>query len=64
MAIIDVVRWESNSHEIVHKFPLEYILVLFVPKKWKDNAALMTLILLLASQIILYVIAYFVSKIS
>ena len=21
MAIIDVVKWESNSHEIVHKFP-------------------------------------------
>lgn len=43
---------------------IEYILVLFVPETWKDNAALMTLILLLAGQIILYVIAYFVSKIS
>ncbi|MBR2185544.1 MAG: hypothetical protein IJ897_09020 [Prevotella sp.] len=43
---------------------IEYILVLFVPETWKDNAVLMTLILLLAGQIILYIIAYFVSKIS
>lgn len=23
MAIIDVVKWESNPHEIAHKFPSE-----------------------------------------
>lgn len=43
---------------------LEFILALFVPDSWENNVTLTMLILLLAGQIILYVIVYFVSKIS
>lgn len=43
---------------------IEFILALFVPKTFKDNSALTMLILLFAGQIVLYTIAYFVSKIS
>ncbi len=43
---------------------IEFILALFVPDTWENNVALIMLILLFAGQVILYVIAYFVSKIS
>lgn len=43
---------------------IEFILTLFVPSEWENNATLTMLILLFASQVILYIIAYFVSKIS
>lgn len=43
---------------------IEFILALFVPDSWENNVALTMLILLFAGQLILYVIAYFVSKIS
>lgn len=42
---------------------IEFILALFVPDTWENNLALTMLILLFAGQLILYVIAYFVSKI-
>lgn len=43
---------------------IEFIQALFVPNSWENNASLTMLILLFAGQIILYAIAYFVSKIS
>ena len=43
---------------------IEFKLAFFVPDTWENNIALTMLILLLAGQAILYVIAYFVSKIS
>ena len=43
---------------------IELIIALFVPNEWENNATLTMLILLFAGQVILYVIAYFVSKIS
>ena len=43
---------------------IEFILAFFVPDTWENNVALTMLILLFAGQVILYVIAYFVSKIS
>ena len=43
---------------------IEFILAFFVPDTWINNVALTMLILLFAGQIILYIIAYFVSKIS
>jgi hypothetical protein len=43
---------------------IEFILAFFVPETWENNIALTMLILLFAGQLILYVIAYFVSKIS
>jgi len=43
---------------------IEFILALFVPESFENNVALTMLILLFAGQAILYVIAYFVSKIS
>ena len=43
---------------------IEFILAFFVPETWENNVALTMLILLFAGQAILYVIAYFVSKIS
>ena len=43
---------------------IEFILAFFVPYTWEKNIALTMLILLFAGQVILYVIAYFVSKIS
>lgn len=43
---------------------IEFILALFVPETFENNLALTILILLFAGQIILYAIAYFVSKIS
>lgn len=43
---------------------IEFIMALFVPNEWENNATLTMLILLFAGQVILYVIAYFVSKIS
>lgn len=43
---------------------IEFIMALFVPSEWENNATLTMLILLFAGQVILYVIAYFVSKIS
>ena len=42
---------------------IEYILVFFVPRTWGNNIALTILILLFVSQIILFVIAFFISKI-
>ena len=43
---------------------IEFILALFVPETLENNVALTMLILLFAGQIILYIITYFVSKIS
>lgn len=43
---------------------VEFILALFVPETFENNFSLTMLILLFAGQIILYAIAYFVSKIS
>ena len=43
---------------------IEFILALFIPESFENNVALTMLILLFAGQAILYVIAYFVSKIS
>ena len=43
---------------------IELIIALFVPNEWENNVTLTMLILLFAGQVILYVIAYFVSKIS
>ena len=43
---------------------IEFIMALFVPNEWENNVTLTMLILLFAGQVILYVIAYFVSKIS
>ena len=43
---------------------IEFILALFVPETLENNVALTMLILLFAGQVILYAIAYFVSKIS
>ena len=43
---------------------IEFILALFVPETLENNVTLTMLILLFAGQIILYAIAYFVSKIS
>ena len=43
---------------------VEFILALFVPETLENNFSLTMLILLFAGQIILYAIAYFVSKIS
>lgn len=43
---------------------IEFILALFVPNSWENNIALTILILLFTAQIILYTIAYYVSKIS
>ena len=43
---------------------IEFILGFFVPDTWENNVALTMLILLFAGQVILYIIAYFVSKIS
>lgn len=43
---------------------IELILALFVPETLENNVTLTMLILLFAGQIILYAIAYFVSKIS
>ena len=43
---------------------IEFILVLFVPETFENNVSLTMLILLFAGQIVLYIIAYFVSKIS
>ena len=43
---------------------IEFILALFVPETLENNAALTMLIMLFAGQVILYIIAYFVSKIS
>ena len=43
---------------------VEFILALFVPETLENNFSLTMIILLFAGQIILYAIAYFVSKIS
>lgn len=43
---------------------IEFILALFVPETFENNVALTMLILLFVGQIILYLIAYFISKIS
>ena len=43
---------------------IEFILALFVPETLENNVTLTMLILLFAGQVILYAIAYFVSKIS
>ena len=43
---------------------IEFILALLVPKTFENNVSLTMLILLFAGQIVLYIIAYFVSKIS
>ena len=43
---------------------IEFFMALIVPNEWENNATLTMLILLFAGQVILYVIAYFVSKIS
>ena len=43
---------------------IEFILALFVPETLENNVTLTMLILLFAGQVILYTIAYFVSKIS
>ena len=43
---------------------IEFILALFVPETLENNVALTMLIILFAGQVILYAIAYFVSKIS
>ncbi len=43
---------------------IEFILALFVPETFENNVSLTMLILLFAGQIVLYFIAYFVSKIS
>ena len=43
---------------------IEYILALFVPETFENNVFLTMMILLFAGQIVLYFIAYFVSKIS
>lgn len=43
---------------------IEFILAFFVPDTWENNVALTMLILLFAGQVIIYIIAYFVSKIS
>lgn len=43
---------------------IEFILAFFVPESFENNVALTILLLLFAGQAILYVIAYFVSKIS
>lgn len=43
---------------------IEFFLALFVPETMENNVSLTMLILLFASQIVLYIIAYFVSKIS
>ena len=43
---------------------VEFFMALIVPNEWENNATLTMLILLFAGQVILYVIAYFVSKIS
>ena len=43
---------------------IEFVLAFFVPESFENNVALTILLLLFAGQAILYVIAYFVSKIS
>ena len=43
---------------------IEFILALFVPETFENNVALTMLILLFVGQIILYLIAYYISKIS
>lgn len=43
---------------------IEFLLALFVPETLENNIALTMLIILFAGQVILYAIAYFVSKIS
>ena len=43
---------------------IEFILSFFVPETFENNVSLTMLILLFAGQIVLYTIAYFVSKIS
>lgn len=43
---------------------IEFVMVFFVPDSWQDNITLTLLMLLFAGQVILYVIAYYVSKIS
>ena len=43
---------------------IEFVMVFFVPDSWQDNITLTLLMLLLAGQFILYVIAYYISKIS
>lgn len=43
---------------------IEFVLAFFVPESFENNVALTILLLLFAGQAILYVIAYYVSKIS
>lgn len=43
---------------------IEFIMVLFVPKSFENNVTLTILILMFAGQVILFIIAYYVSKIS
>lgn len=43
---------------------IEFVLAFFVPEAFENNVVLTILILLFACQVILYVIAYYVSKIS
>lgn len=43
---------------------IEFILALFVPETLENNVAFTMLIILFAGQVVLYTIAYFVSKIS